>query len=85
MDEAQVVVFLEIVVSQLPVGVDVIAIFVEGRRAGDRQLLEHGRHVAEEFADALEHRSEKDLAEFRAPACAHLDVDVSAPPLRQRA
>ena len=41
MDEAQVVVLLEIVVSQLPVGVDLVAIFLIGRRAGKRHLFEH--------------------------------------------
>jgi hypothetical protein len=49
-DEAQVVVLLEVVEIGLPVGLDLVDAFGEMGRAGHRQLLELGGDWPEEVA-----------------------------------
>ena len=44
MDEAQVIVLLEIVVGQLPVGIDFVFIFLVGRGVGEGHLLQFFSH-----------------------------------------
>jgi hypothetical protein len=71
-NEAQVVVLLEIVIGQLPVGRDLVGIFAEGRRAGDRHLLEPLGIAAQPFAQRRGVRIKVDEQEAAALLELHL-------------